>query len=69
MTSKVKKYSKIKGILDFSINEQSNQLIKSGKIYRFGFGQSPFHIPEKVVDTLKLNAPKKIIYQYKVYQN
>ena len=35
-------------------------MIKSGKkIYRFGFGQSPFQIPERVVDTLKLNAHKK----------
>ena len=61
MTSKVKKnILKLKESSTLAINEQSNQLIKSGKkIYRFGFGQSPFHIPEKVVDTLKLNAHKK----------
>ena len=33
--------------------------MKGKKIYRFGFGQSPFQIPEKIVETLKLNAHKK----------
>ena len=39
------------------INEESNRLEKEGKkIYRFGFGQSPFPIPESVISALKLNA-------------
>ena len=61
MTSKVKKnILKLKESSTLAINEKSKELIKSGKkIYRFGFGQSPFQIPERVVDTLKLNAHKK----------
>ena len=42
-----------------AINEESNRLEKEGKkIYRFGFGQSPFPIPESVISALKLNADK-----------
>jgi aspartate aminotransferase len=42
-----------------AINEESNRLKKSGKnIYKFGFGQSPFPIPESVVYALKNNASK-----------
>ena len=61
MTSKVKKnILRLKESSTLAINEKSKELIKSGKkIYRFGFGQSPFQIPERVVDTLKLNAHKK----------
>ena len=61
MTSKVKKnILKLKESSTLAINEKSKELIKSGKkIYRFGFGQSPFQIPERVIDTLKLNAHKK----------
>ena len=41
------------------INEESNKLIKSGKkVYKFGFGQSPFPIPDSVVTALKNNANK-----------
>ena len=41
------------------INEKSNKLKKSGKkIYKFGFGQSPFPVPESVVSALKANADK-----------
>ena len=37
-----------------AINEESNKLKKSGKkIYKFGFGQSPFPIPENIISTLK----------------
>ena len=40
-----------------SINEESNRLKKSGKkIYKFGFGQSPFPIPDSVVSALKKSA-------------
>jgi len=41
------------------INEESNRLKKKGKkIYKFGFGQSPFPIPENIVLALKKNANK-----------
>jgi len=43
------------------INEESNKLQKSGKkIYKFGFGQSPFPIPEPIVLALKNNANKNM---------
>ena len=42
------------------INEKSKELISKGKkVYQFGFGQSPFPVPQKIVDTLKDNAHKK----------
>ena len=61
MQSKVKKnILKLKESSTLAINEKSKNLIKSGKkIYRFGFGQSPFQIPNKIVETLKLNAHRK----------
>jgi len=43
-----------------AINEKSKNLILQGKkVFRFGFGQSPFPVPEKIVSTLKENADKK----------
>ena len=42
-----------------AINEESNKLIKSGKkVYKFGFGQSPFPVPESIISALKTNAAK-----------
>jgi len=42
-----------------AINEESNRLKKSGnKVYKFGFGQSPFPIPESIILALKSNADK-----------
>ena len=39
------------------INEISKDLeLKGKKIFKFGFGQSPFQIPEDVIDELKNNA-------------
>ncbi len=39
------------------INEVSNKMEKEGKkVYKFGFGQSPFKVPEDVVAELKNNA-------------
>ena len=39
------------------INETSRRLEEQGKkIYKFGFGQSPFKVPEDVVNELKKNA-------------
>ena len=38
-------------------NEESKKLEKKGKkIFKFGFGQSPFDIPEDIVEELKNNA-------------
>ena len=51
---------KLKPSSTLEINEKSKDLIKQGKvIYRFGFGQSPFPVPEKIVNTLKDNAHRK----------
>ena len=42
------------------INEKSKELIEKGKkVYSFGFGQSPFPVPEKIVQKLKENAHRK----------
>ena len=39
------------------INETSKKLEDQGKkIFKFGFGQSPFKVPEDVVEELKNNA-------------
>ena len=41
------------------INEISKELEKNGKkIFKFGFGQSPFEVPDDVVNELKRNASK-----------
>ncbi len=43
-----------------AINERSKKLIAEGKkVYRFGLGQSPFPVPERVVEALRLHAPQK----------
>ena len=40
-----------------ALNEESARLEKLGKkIYKFGFGQSPFPIPESIISALKNNA-------------
>ena len=42
------------------INERCKELLRQGKkVYQFGFGQSPFPVPEKIVNTLKDNAHRK----------
>lgn len=42
------------------INERSNQLISEGRlIYKLGLGQSPFPVPEVVVNELRINAFQK----------
>ena len=39
------------------INEKSNKLESEGKkIFKFGFGQSPFKVPQDIVNELKNNA-------------
>ena len=43
-----------------AINERSKKLIEEGKtIYRFGLGQSPFPVPESIVNALRLYAHQK----------
>lgn len=43
-----------------AINEKSAQLIREGKqVFRFGLGQSPFPVPQPVVDELRANAHQK----------
>ncbi len=55
-----KNLTKLEPSATLAINEKSKQLISQGKkIYRFGFGQSPFPVPEKIVSVLKENAAKK----------
>lgn len=42
------------------INQKSQELEKAGrKIYKLGLGQSPFPVPERVVNELKQNAHEK----------
>ena len=42
-----------------AINEHSDYLEKQGKhVYRFGFGQSPFPVPKKDVDSIKENSSR-----------
>ena len=42
------------------INEKSRQLEREGKkIYKLGFGQSPFPVPAPVVESLRQHAAEK----------
>jgi len=51
--------NRLKPSATLAINEESNKLKKSGKkVYKFGFGQSPFPVPEPIVSALKNNANK-----------
>ncbi len=51
--------SLLKPSATLAINEESNRLEKSGKkVYKFGFGQSPFPVPESIILALKNNASK-----------
>ena len=60
MNKKIKdQIAKLNPSATLAINEESNRLEKSGKkIYRFGFGQSPFPVPESIVTELKNNASR-----------
>ena len=50
---------KLKPSPTLAINEESDKLVKTGKkVYKFGFGQSPFPVPNSVVEALKKNASK-----------
>tara|TARA_A100001011_G_scaffold400487_1_gene515421 strand:+ start:4268 stop:5503 length:1236 start_codon:yes stop_codon:yes gene_type:complete len=51
---------KLKPSATLVINEKSKELINQGKkVYQFGFGQSPFPVPDKIVSALKNNAHNK----------
>jgi len=51
---------KLKQSSTLVINEKCKELINQGKkVYQFGFGQSPFPVPEKIVNALKNNAHRK----------
>ena len=51
--------NRLKPSATLAINEESNKLKKGGKkVYKFGFGQSPFPVPESIVSALKINADK-----------
>ena len=53
----IKDLKNLKTSSTLRINEISKDLESKGKkIFKFGFGQSPFQIPEDVVDELKNNA-------------
>ena len=42
------------------INERSAELTRQGRhVYRLGLGQSPFPVPEPIVEELKVNAHQK----------
>ena len=52
------------------INEISKKLESEGKeIFKFGFGQSPFKIPESIVNELKTMLLKINIYQCRAFLN
>jgi hypothetical protein len=52
--------SKRKGSATLVMNELMRTLTQQGKkIYRFGFGQSPFPVPKKMVQELQANAFQK----------
>ena len=51
---------KLKQSSTLVINEKCKELINQGKkVYQFGFGQSPFPVPDKIVSELKKNAHRK----------
>lgn len=51
---------RLKPSATLAINEHSNALIRQGKkVYKLGFGQSPFPVPEEVVNELVLHAHEK----------
>ena len=51
--------NKLKPSATLAINEKSNELKKRGKkIFKFGFGQSPFPIPDSIILALKNSADK-----------
>ena len=55
-----KKIRSLKPSATLAINEKSKKLLEDGRrVFRFGFGQSPFPVPKGVISALKKNADKK----------
>ena len=43
-----------------AINDRSNELRRQGReIFKLGLGQSPFPVPDQVVEALRQHAPEK----------
>ena len=54
------RFRKIEPSSTLRINEISNKLLDEEKnVYKFGLGQSPFPVPEILIETLKKNAHQK----------
>ena len=54
------KIQKLKPSATVALNEKSKKLISEGKkIYKFGFGQSPFPVPQEIQKELSTNAHRK----------
>ena len=54
------KIKKLKPSATIALNEKSKQLISEGKkIYKFGFGQSPFPVPQEIQKELSINTHRK----------
>ena len=50
----------IKTSATLAINELSQQLEKNGQeVFKFGLGESPYPVPNDIVDELKKNAQQK----------
>jgi aspartate aminotransferase len=50
----------LKSSATVAINDLSNELKRQGKeIFKFDLGQSPFPVPESVVESLRQNAQQK----------
>jgi aspartate aminotransferase len=55
-----KNIAKLRPSATLVINERAKELTARGKkVYNFGFGQSPFPVPENIVNELKRNAHRK----------
>ena len=55
-----KNIAKLRPSATLVINERAKELTARGKkVYNFGFGQSPFPVPENIVNELKKNAHRK----------
>ena len=55
----------LKPAATLAINEKCKKLREEGKkVFNFGFGGSPFSIPDKIVSALKNNAHKKELLHY-----
>ena len=53
---------KLKPSANLQINEETKRLQNQGKkVYKFGFGQSPFPVPEVIVAALKNSANNDLV--------